>query len=66
MFIGKVKKLLDLEELDEETTRMVERMVVLRVSTKHIDLWIRQLEMKRDGRAGRVDEALWCQGRDWK
>ena len=24
-----------------------ERMVVLRVATKHINLWIRQLEMKR-------------------
>ena len=35
------------EDLDEETTRMVERMVVLRVATKHINIWIRQLEMKR-------------------
>ena len=26
---------------------MVERIVVLRVATKHINLWVRQLEMKR-------------------
>ena len=38
---------LNVEELDEETTRMVERMVVLRVATKLINLWMRQLEMKR-------------------
>ena len=35
------------DDLDEETTRMVERMAVLMVATKHINLWIRQLEMKR-------------------
>ena len=38
---------LSVEELVEETTRVVERMVVLRVATKHINLWMRQLEMKR-------------------
>ena len=43
----KVMIALNVEDLDEETTRMVERMVVLRVATKHINLWIRQLEMKR-------------------
>ena len=26
---------------------MVERMVVLRIATKHINIWIRQLDMKR-------------------
>ena len=26
---------------------MTERLVVMRVSTKHINLWMRQLEMKR-------------------
>ena len=41
-------KMMNVEELDEETTRMVERMVVLRVATKHINLWMRQLEMKRN------------------
>ena len=37
---------------DEETIRMVERMAVLRIATKHVNLWTRQLEMKRDERAG--------------
>ena len=37
----------NVEALDQETIRDVERMVILRVSTKHINLWIRQLEMKR-------------------
>ena len=35
------------EVLDEETTGMAERLVVLRISTKHINLWMRKLEMKR-------------------
>ena len=34
-------------DLDEETASMTERMVVLRIAVKHINLWIRQLEMKR-------------------
>ena len=38
---------MNVEMLDEETTRMAKRIVVLRVATKHINLWIRQLEMKR-------------------
>ena len=33
--------------LDAETIKNIERMVVLRISTKHINLWMRQLEMKR-------------------
>ena len=33
--------------LDKETTRIVERMAVLRISTKNINLWMNQLEMKR-------------------
>ena len=28
--------------------RMTERLVALRISTKHINLWVRQLEMKRN------------------
>ena len=44
--LEKMMKWLNVEELDEETTRMTERVVVLRVSTKHINIWIRQLEMK--------------------
>ena len=47
VLMEKVKKLMNVEMLDEETTRMAKRMVVLRVATKHINLWIRQLEMKR-------------------
>ena len=38
---------MNVESLDQETTREVERMVILRIATKHINLWIRQLEMKR-------------------
>ena len=34
-------------ELLDETTRMVERIVIMRVCTKHTNLWMRQLEMKR-------------------
>ena len=34
--------------LDKETTMTVERMLVLRLSTKHINLWTRQLETKRN------------------
>ena len=43
----KMKTVMSVETLDQETIRDVERMVILRVSTKHINLWIRQLEMKR-------------------
>ena len=35
------------ESIDEGTTKMILRLVVLRVSTKHINIWIRQLEIKR-------------------
>ena len=38
---------MNVEVLDQETNRDVERMVILRIATKHINLWIRQLEMKR-------------------
>ena len=43
----KMKAMMCVEEIDKETARMIERLVVLRISTKHINLWIRQLEMKR-------------------
>ena len=46
MFV-KLKEMMNVENLDEETARMVERVVIVRVATKHINLWIRQLEMKR-------------------
>ena len=45
--IRKLRKIMKVELLHEETTRMAERIVVLRISTKHLNLWIRQLEMKR-------------------
>ena len=45
--LQRVKEMMNVEALDDETIRMVERVVVLRVSTKHINLWMRQLEMKR-------------------
>ena len=45
--IEKMMKVRNEEDLDEETTGMIEKLVVLRVATKHINLWIRQLEMKR-------------------
>ena len=41
------KKMMNDETLDEETTQMVERLIVLRIATKHINLWMRQLEMKK-------------------
>ena len=37
----------NVDVLDQETIRDVGRMVILRVSTKHVNLWIRQLEMRR-------------------
>ena len=54
----KVKEMMSVDSLNKETTRMVWRVVILRLSAKHINLWIRQLEMKRkvNVRAGRVDE----------
>ena len=44
----RTKEMMNEDKLDEETTRMVERIVVLRLSTKHVNLGIRQLEIKRD------------------
>ena len=43
----KLEELTDVCVLEEETIRMVEKMVMLRLSTKHINLWVRQVEMKR-------------------
>ena len=34
-------KWMNAESLNEETTRMTKRMVVLRIATKHINLWVR-------------------------
>ena len=43
----KLMKAMNAEEINQEPIRMVERMVVLRVAAKHINLCVRQLEMKR-------------------
>ena len=45
--LERMMEMMRVESLDEETTKMIERLVVLRVSTKHINIWIRQLEIKR-------------------
>ena len=47
MSFEKTKEVMNVENLNEETARMVERVVILRIATKHINLWIRHLEMKR-------------------
>ena len=46
--LGKMQDVIKMENIDEETTRMTKRMVVIRISTKHINLWMRQLDMKRN------------------
>ena len=47
VIIGKVAEMINVDVVDEEATMMVKRIIVLRLSTKHINMWIRQLEMKR-------------------
>ena len=39
--------MMNVEVWDQDIARDVERMVILRVSPKHINLWIRQLGIKR-------------------
>ena len=46
--LGKMQDAMKMENMDEEATRMAKRMVVIRISTKHINLWMLQLEMKRN------------------
>ena len=43
----KTSEMMNTDELDKETCRMTERLAILRIATKHIILWTRQLEMKR-------------------
>ena len=43
----RLAEMMRVDEPDEESTLMVERLAVLRIATKHINLWSRQLEMKR-------------------
>ena len=45
--IEKPRAMTNVEASDQEIAPDVERTVILRVSTKHINFWIRQLEMKR-------------------
>ena len=47
MAVKKAVTTLNEEDLDEKAIGMVERITVLKIATKHINLWIRQLEMKR-------------------
>ena len=39
--LEKMKDSMNVEVLDDETARMTKRMVVIRISTKHINLWMR-------------------------
>ena len=45
--MGKLKDVIQVGDLDEKDTTMVKSIVILRLSTKHINLWMRQLEMKK-------------------
>ena len=56
LFLERVVRLLNVDDLEEETSRMVERIVVLRVATKHINQGVFQLEMKGNLRVGWVVE----------
>ena len=42
-----MEEVMGIDEVDHETARIAQRMVILRISTKHINMWMRQLEMKR-------------------
>ena len=48
MLLGKIEETSLVESLDEETIRMTERMVVVRTSTRHINILLRLLEMRRN------------------
>ena len=45
--LEKVAEVMKVGSLDEETTMIVERLAIVRISTKHINLEIRQLETER-------------------
>ena len=51
----KTTELIMVEELDHETSRMTESLAVLRIATKHINLWTRQLEIKRKEMSEQAD-----------
>ena len=42
-----MKEMMKVESLEEETTIMAKMLVVIRVTTEQINMWTRQLEMKR-------------------
>ena len=44
----KMMTMTKVDVLDDETVKNIERIVILRTSTKHINLWMRQLETKRN------------------
>ena len=48
MLNEKKMSLTRIDVLDGETIKNIERLVLLRTSTKRINLWMRQLEMKRN------------------
>ena len=58
VLLERMEETMRVESLDEETTVMTKRLVVIRVSTKHINLWMRQLEMKRK----EIYELAWLMG----
>ena len=45
--LKRMKEVMRVEKVDEETARNVERIAIIRISTKHINLWMRQLDMER-------------------
>ena len=54
-----MKEVMKVDCIEEETVRMVKRLAILRVSTKHINLWVRQLEVKRN-EIGKLAQLLDC------
>ena len=46
MVTEKMEALMNVFVLERDIIRMVERIVFLRLSTKRINIWVRQLEMK--------------------
>ena len=45
--LKKTKRMMKMDEIDPKTAIIVEPIAILRLSTKHINLWVRQLETKR-------------------
>ena len=47
LLVEKMKEMMNVDCLDEDTTRMIERLVVVRIPTKHINLWMLKHEKTR-------------------